>query len=243
MVKTQILLIENNRLLREGISAMLNSCNEFEVVAEFEESDADSQLVNLTVTPDIVLLELGLEKSNSLKLMAQLHEIIPEAKIVAMDILPDHVDIFEFVMAGGSGFILKNAPREDWIKTIKTVATGENVIEYLESAALQQKAVFGIEASALSAETESGATLYVEEDYHVQEKSGRTGQPHIPFKEELTEDIFDDAVDIVIDRVLKKGGNVIFVKSGLMKNLQKIALVRSDRSVKYNGIIQTENAN
>jgi DNA-binding NarL/FixJ family response regulator len=71
---------------------------------------------------------LGLEKVNSLRLMAQLQEELPTAKIIAMDILPDHVDIVEFVKAGGSGFILKNAPLEDWIKTIKTVAAGAKVL-------------------------------------------------------------------------------------------------------------------
>jgi DNA-binding NarL/FixJ family response regulator len=45
-----------------------------------------------------------------------------------MDILPDHVDIVEFVRAGGSGFILKNAPLNDWIKTIKAVAGGAKVL-------------------------------------------------------------------------------------------------------------------
>ena len=60
--------------------------------------------------------------------MALLKEELPTAKIIAMDILPDHVDIVEFVTAGGSGFILKNAPLEDWIETIKTVATGAKVL-------------------------------------------------------------------------------------------------------------------
>ena len=45
-----------------------------------------------------------------------------------MDILPNHVDVVEFVKAGGSGFILKNAPLNDWIETIKTVATGAKVL-------------------------------------------------------------------------------------------------------------------
>ena len=45
-----------------------------------------------------------------------------------MDILPEHVDIVEFVKAGGSGFILKNAPLNDWIETIKAVAAGAKVL-------------------------------------------------------------------------------------------------------------------
>ncbi|MBN2011359.1 response regulator transcription factor [candidate division KSB1 bacterium] len=128
MSKIKILLIEDNRLLREGIAAMLNDDGEFEVVARSEDGDAVHQLKSLDVSPDVVLLDMGLEKANSLKLMALLMEELPAAKVIAMDILPDHVDIVEFVKAGGSGFILKNAPLEDWIKTIKIVVTGEKVL-------------------------------------------------------------------------------------------------------------------
>jgi DNA-binding NarL/FixJ family response regulator len=128
MGKIRILLIEDNRLLREGIAAMLNKHGDFEVVAHSEDGDAFQQLIKVKKQPDIVLLDLGLEKESSLKLMSQLQQELSEAKVIAMDILPDHVDIVEFVKAGGCGFILKNAPLEDWIKTIKTVATGEKVL-------------------------------------------------------------------------------------------------------------------
>ena len=128
MAKIQILLIEDNRLLRDGIAAMLNNHNDFKVIARSEDGDAISQLKSLGIPPDIVLLDLGLEKTNSLRLMTVLQEELPAAKIIAMDILPENVDIVEFVKAGGSGFILKNAPAKDWIETIKTVTTGAKVL-------------------------------------------------------------------------------------------------------------------
>jgi DNA-binding NarL/FixJ family response regulator len=128
MANIQILLIEDNRLLQEGIASMLNNHGGFEVVARSEDGDAVRQLKSLNVIPEVVLLDLGLEKANSLKLMALLREEIPDVRIIAMDILPDHVDIVEFVRAGGHGLILKNAPAVDWINTIKAVAAGEKVL-------------------------------------------------------------------------------------------------------------------
>ena len=128
MDKIHILLIEDNRLLQEGIAAMLHSQGDFEVVARSEDGDSVRQLKSLHTLPDVVLLDLGLEKANSLKLMALLKEEIPDARIIAMDIMPDHVDIVEFVRAGGHGLILKNAPPVDWISTIKAVASGEKIL-------------------------------------------------------------------------------------------------------------------
>jgi two-component system nitrate/nitrite response regulator NarL len=128
MAKIRILLIEDNRLLREGIAAMLDGQGDFEVVARAEDGNAVSQLKKLKKSPDIILLDLGLEKEDSLKLMAELLEEVPEARIIAMDIFPEQLDIVEFVKAGGSGFILKNAPSSDYIKSIRAVAAGSKVL-------------------------------------------------------------------------------------------------------------------
>ena len=128
MGKIKILLIEDNRLLREGITAMLNAHGDFNIIAQSDDGDSVRQLRDMGKTPDVVLLDLGLEKANSLMLMSMLQKEMPTIKVIAMDILPEHVDIVEFVKAGGSGFILKNAPLNDWIETIKTVAMGAKVL-------------------------------------------------------------------------------------------------------------------
>jgi DNA-binding NarL/FixJ family response regulator len=128
MAKIQVLLIEDNRLLRESIAAMLTNQGEFEVVAKSEDGDSVRQLKNLGAPPQVVLLDLGLEKINSLKLMALLQKECPTVKIIAMGILIDHVDMVEFVQAGGSGFIMKDAPLKDYIETIKAVVEGAQVL-------------------------------------------------------------------------------------------------------------------
>ncbi|HUF11419.1 MAG TPA: response regulator transcription factor [Rhodothermales bacterium] len=126
--KIQILLIEDNRLLREGIAKLLNEEGEFEVVARSEDGDAVGKLKSLGRPPDVVLLDLGLERIYSLDLMKLLKAEVPKAKVIAMDILPEHVDILAFVKAGGSGFILKDASLSDYIDTIKRVAGGARVL-------------------------------------------------------------------------------------------------------------------
>jgi len=128
MAKIRILLIEDNRLLREGIAAMLNGESDLEVVARAEDGTAVRELKNMKKPPDVILLDLGLEKENSLKLMTVLREEVPAARIIAMDIFPEQLDIAEFVKAGGSGFILKTASSNDYIKTIRAVAAGSKVL-------------------------------------------------------------------------------------------------------------------
>lgn len=136
MAKIKVLLIEDNRLLREGIAAALDDNGGFEVIAEAEDGDTVEKLRESGKTPDVVLLDLGLEKVNSLKLMALLRSELPDTRIIAMDILPEQDDIIEFVEAGGAGFILKSASLQDYVDTIRAVAEGGKVLPTVLTASL-----------------------------------------------------------------------------------------------------------
>jgi len=125
--KIRVLLIEDNRFLREGITDILRSHGDFVVDARGDSDDSTGQLEGIR-TPDVVLLDLGLEKESSLRLMAVLRERFPESRVIAMDILPEQDEIVEFVKAGGCGFILKNAPVGDYVKTIQAVAAGATIL-------------------------------------------------------------------------------------------------------------------
>lgn len=128
MAKIRILLIEDNRLLREGIAAMLDSQSDLEVVARAEDGDVVVHLKKMKNRPDIILLDLGLEKENSLSLMTEMLKEMPAVRFIAMDMFPEQLDIVEFVQAGGSGFILKTASLNDYLQTIRKVAAGEKVL-------------------------------------------------------------------------------------------------------------------
>ncbi len=127
MPKIKVLLIEDNRLLREGIAAMLNGHGDFKVVTRSGNGDPVRQLKGMPY-PDVILLDLGLERENSLTLVTALGEEFPAIKVIAIDILPEHTDIVKFVKAGGCGFVLKDACLADYIRTIKAVVGGAKVL-------------------------------------------------------------------------------------------------------------------
>ncbi len=120
-----IALIEDNRLVREGISALLNQVPDLRVVAG--ESSSEASLLK-TVNPQVVLLDLGLHNGDSLKVAEKVKKEFPEAKVIVMDLLPVHEDIVEFVNAGVSGFIMKDATLEELVQTIRSVAQGAHVL-------------------------------------------------------------------------------------------------------------------
>ena len=80
------------------------------------------------LNPDIVLLDLGLRSQNSLQVVKLIKEHYQKTKIIVMDLIPLQADVFEYVKAGVSGFILKDANVSEFIKTIRSVYQGAQVL-------------------------------------------------------------------------------------------------------------------
>lgn len=120
-----VALIEDNRLVREGIAALLGEVPDLEVVAGA--SGADTSGVR-DARPDVVLLDLGLGGGDSLRVAEQVKKDLPGSKVVLMDLLPVHEDIMEYVNVGVSGFIMKDATLADLVGTIRSVAHGAHVL-------------------------------------------------------------------------------------------------------------------
>ena len=127
MKKIRILLIEDNRLLREGLAAMLKKQKDMNVV-ETVGNGENILAIMRKYKPEILLLDLGLRSRNSLNLVKLVKKNFPHSKIVIMDLIPLQSDVFEFVRAGVSGFILKDATVNDFLKTIRSVAKGIQIL-------------------------------------------------------------------------------------------------------------------
>jgi len=122
-----LVLIDDNRLLREGITAMIHAQPGFKVLAAF--ADVEEALNKVReARPDVVLLDFGLEDHDSLSLTATVHNEVPTARVIVMGLLPLQEDVADFVRAGASGFIMKDASFEDFFATIRAVAAGGEVL-------------------------------------------------------------------------------------------------------------------
>ena len=125
--KIKILLIEDNRLLRDGISSMLKKQKDMSVVATSGNGENILELMK-KFKPNMVLLDLGLRTRNSLNTVELIKKNHHVAKIIVMDLIPLQTDIYEFVQAGVSGFMLKDINVMEFLKTIRSVHNGAKVL-------------------------------------------------------------------------------------------------------------------
>ncbi len=121
-----VFLIEDNRLLRDGLTSMLAAHGLTIVASARSGQEALREVARLR--PPLVLLDSALGDRDSPRFVQDLRRDFPETKIVVMGLLPAHEDFVEFIKAGVSGFILKDATIEEFVTTIRAVADGVSVL-------------------------------------------------------------------------------------------------------------------
>lgn len=127
MKKIRLLLIEDNRLLRDGIHSILKAHKDIVIIAA--SGDGKHTLLKIKeLKPNVILLDLGLRSQNSLHVVEIVKKDFPDAKIIVMDLAPVQADILQYVKAGANGFILKDASLNEFLITIRTVAEGSTVL-------------------------------------------------------------------------------------------------------------------
>ena len=122
-----VLVIEDNRLVRDELAALLDAQPDFKVVAAAEGANAGLLQVRAT-KPHVVLVDAALGNHDSHRLVETVRKEAPESKVIVMDLLPAQEDVIAFIKAGANGFIVKDATIEDFVRTIRSVAEGADVV-------------------------------------------------------------------------------------------------------------------
>lgn len=135
MRKIKILLIEDNRILRDGIKAVIDAQTDLKIVGT-SGGNHDTLLQARSLKPQVVLMDLGLRNENGLRVVTTLTKELPQTKVIGMGLIPSQLDIVEFVQAGAVGFVLKDATIEEVLRTIRSVAQGMKILPPLLTGSL-----------------------------------------------------------------------------------------------------------
>jgi DNA-binding NarL/FixJ family response regulator len=122
-----IVLVEDNRLLREGLAGLLRERQGFNVVGASASVSEALQKVR-EERPRVALVDFALQNHDSLSFTATLHAEAPETRVIIMGVSPLHEAIADFVRSGASGFVMKDASFDEFVQTIHLVAAGTDVL-------------------------------------------------------------------------------------------------------------------
>mgnify|MGYP000887222627 FL=1 len=137
MSKIRIMIVDDHPVVREGLAAILRR-DDFEIVGEAADGrSAVKRALNLK--PDLILMDLRMPEMGGVEAMEKIHAASPDIKFLVLTTYDTDEMIVGALEAGASGYLLKDAPREELFTAIRTVAKGEALLQPSVAARLLER--------------------------------------------------------------------------------------------------------
>jgi len=117
---TKVLLVDDHKIMREGISALLRRYSEFEVVGQAADGRQALEMAS-QLKPDIIIMDVGMPNLNGVDATKQLLSMNPDLKIMALSTHSDGAVVAKMIKAGAKGYILKESAFEELIEGLNTL--------------------------------------------------------------------------------------------------------------------------
>lgn len=124
----RVVVVDDHKIVREGIIAYLKTDSEIEVVGEASGGYEGFQIVK-EEKPDVVLMDLMMDEGNGIEATKLIMEEYPDCKVIILTSYYDETEIFPAIEAGAFSYLLKTSSAKAIAEAIKKASTGENVIE------------------------------------------------------------------------------------------------------------------
>ncbi|MBE0639117.1 MAG: response regulator transcription factor [Bacteroidales bacterium] len=121
----KILLVDDHKIVRDGIISLLHGESRFLIIGQAENGIEALEKIE-KLSPDLVILDINMPIMNGLECARQMAEKFPHVKILTLTMLSEQEHIKNMLSAGVGGYILKNSGREELITAINTVMEGQN---------------------------------------------------------------------------------------------------------------------
>jgi DNA-binding NarL/FixJ family response regulator len=123
----RILLVDDHQLMRDGLRALLEREERFQVVGEASDGHAAIQQAQ-TLRPDVATVDLGLPRLNGLDAAQEIIRASPGTKVIALTMHSEDPYVLKALRAGVKGYVLKNQAGTELVQAIREVARGMNYL-------------------------------------------------------------------------------------------------------------------
>jgi DNA-binding NarL/FixJ family response regulator len=118
-----IVLVDDHKLVRDGVRGILERGSEFRVVGEAE-NGADAVQLCRTTNPHIVLMDIGLPGMNGMEATSELIRHCPSVRVVVLSMYDDENSVVTAIRSGARAFVLKKSSSAELLDALRAVARG-----------------------------------------------------------------------------------------------------------------------
>lgn len=123
MKSIKVLIVDDHKLIREGMGELLKGEPDIEVVGEAV-NGIDSVEKTALLSPNIVLMDINMPELNGIEATRQIKAKFPEVQVIALTMYDYEEYVMEILQAGALGYVLKKGGKQDVISAIRTVHEG-----------------------------------------------------------------------------------------------------------------------
>ena len=124
----RVFLLDDHEIVRQGVRSLLESQDDFEVVGEA--STAADALARIPATaPDVAVLDVRLPDGDGVAVCRDIRARLPEVRCLMLTSFADDEALFDAIMAGASGYVLKQLKGADIVDAVRRVAAGESLLD------------------------------------------------------------------------------------------------------------------
>ncbi|MFB4276670.1 MULTISPECIES: response regulator [unclassified Nonomuraea] len=134
----RVFLLDDHEVVRRGVAALLDSEDDIEVIGEA--GTAESAIARIpALMPDVAVLDVRLPDGNGVDVCREVRSRVPGLACLMLTSFADDDALFDAVMAGASGYVLKQIHGSDLVGAVRTVASGQSLLDPQTTAAMLQR--------------------------------------------------------------------------------------------------------
>lgn len=118
-----IILVDDHKIVRQGVRSLLESESDFRVIGEAGSGVEAMRLID-KLHPDVLVTDLAMGGMSGIELCQKVHESWPTTQCIILSMYGDEPSVAESLRVGASGYVLKEGGAEDLISAIRTVVAG-----------------------------------------------------------------------------------------------------------------------
>lgn len=118
-----VVIVEDKKFIREGLEMLLESNDEFYCSGAFSDCESMLEIIE-TLEVDIIIMDIGLPGISGIEGTRRVKKILPHINIIVLTIHEESEKVFEALISGASGYLIKTTPHEELLLSIKDAYDG-----------------------------------------------------------------------------------------------------------------------
>jgi DNA-binding NarL/FixJ family response regulator len=124
----RLLVVDDHEVVRQGLVAMLSRRPNFQVVAEAGTA-AEAVEMARRYQPELVIMDVRLPDGSGIEACREIRAELPQTRVVILTSYPDEEAVFSAIVAGASGYLLKQVRGRDLVAALEAVGRGESLLD------------------------------------------------------------------------------------------------------------------